>query len=143
MIQRLAAFAYHDPLALVLAIKRRLPKHVDRWAAALNMPQVIGGFIFIWRWEGALILAAWTATMLTAGWIHRHAPMSRLIGLCQLWWLPVLPVVALTAWQEGLTLFALLAGYIVITMTVSLAIDAYDLYRYSQGDRTYDGASRP
>ena len=128
-----------DPIRLVRDIRTELPRAVDIWGAALNLPQLVGGLAFIGTLEGRLVLGSWLLVMLTAGYIHRHQRFSRLIGLCQVWWLPVLPTLLRSAGtQAEAGVFALWLWYVCVTMVISLVLDVYDIRRYlTTADRTY------
>lgn len=121
---------------------RRTSRAVDVWGAALNVPQFLGGLFFIGTPEGLVVLATLVFTLVVAGQIHRRTPFSRLIGLCHLPWLVLLPwlVHRLLAHEHTLALKAWLA-YVAVTMAVSLVFDALDVYRYRKGERTFAWAS--
>jgi hypothetical protein len=108
------------------------------WGGGLNIPQIIGGLVFIAYIEAQVVLAAAILTLLLAGQIHKKTPFSRLIGLCHIPWLLLLPwlvyritVIEHTVWLE----FWLY--YTSITIAVSLVFDALDVYRFSKGQRTF------
>lgn len=128
-----------DPIRMIRDIRTELPRALDVWGAALNFPQLAGGLYFIGTLEGSLVLGSWLLVMLTAGYIHRHQRFSRLIGLCQVWWLPVLPALIQGAvGQTEISVFSVWLWYVCVTMVISLVLDVYDIHRYvSAADRTY------
>lgn len=126
-----------DPFRMIRDIRRTLPKSVGRWGGALNIPQAVGGLVFITRPEGAMILVSWALGMMIAGRIHRHRPFSKLIGICHATWLPVLPFLLwrLASGPE-LSIFYGWLAYTVVTMLICLALDIRDLDRYVRGIET-------
>lgn len=126
-----------DPFRMIAQI-RRIGGAIDAWGAALNIPQAIGGLVFIATIEGRTILATLIVTLIVAGQIHRRLPFSRLTGLCHLPWLALLPwlVVRLPA-ADGVGPFEIWLGYVCVTIAISLVFDARDLALYRRGETTY------
>jgi len=117
------------------------PRAVARWGAALNLPQLIGGPVFFWRWEGPAVFAACAAAVLIAGQIHKRRPFSRLTSVSHVFWLPLLPALAWSL-QRADGVFSIWLGYVAATIAVSLALDAWNLVLYARGDRAfYSGSS--
>lgn len=126
-----------DPFRMIADIGQT-SRVIYFWGGGLNIPQVIGGLIFIDQVEAQLILAVAIFTLLVAGQIHKRSPFSRLIGLCHIPWLLLLPWLAYrianfehTVWLE------LWLYYTSITIAVCLVFDAMDVYRHSKGQRTF------
>jgi len=132
-----------DPLRMIGDIGRT-SRVVNAWGAALNVPQVVGGLAFIATLEGQLVLATVVATLIVAGQIHRRTPFSRLIGLCHIPWLALLPwlVVRLQAQEHPIAL-QVWGYYVAVTIAISLVFDAIDVYRYARGRKTFAWASSP
>jgi hypothetical protein len=103
---------------------------IDVWGAALNLPLLAGGLVFVATIEGALVLATTVLSLLVAPAIHKRRPLSRLMGVCHLPWLPLIPALAwwLATREHGVALQVWLA-YAIAVMTVSVVFDAYDLWR--------------
>lgn len=120
----------------------RTNRAVNAWGAALNIPQFVGGLVFITTLEGQLVLATVVATLVIAGQIHRRTPFSRLIGLCHMPWLALLPwlVYRLRAMEHSAEL-RVWGWYVIVTIAASLLFDAMDVYRYSRGKKTFSWAS--
>ena len=133
---------FTDPFRMIRDIGRA-SRGVHLWGGLLNIPQVIGGLVFITTVEGQSVLALAIVTLLVAGRIHRRTPFSRLIGLCHLPWLVLLPwlVVRLATVSHPLPL-RLWAGYVAATIAVSLVFDALDVYRYAKGEKVFSWALR-
>ena len=132
-----------DPFRMIGDIGRA-SRAVNAWGAALNIPQVIGGLVFIKTLEGQVVLATVVATLIVAGQIHRNTPFSRLIGLCHIPWLALLPwlVVRLQTQEHSIAL-QVWGYYVVVTIAISLVFDAIDVYRYAKGQKTFAWASSP
>ena len=123
-----------DPIRMVRDFETGLPRPVAIWGRALNLPQLVGGVIFIAEPEGALVLAGVILAMISAGRIHRFHPFSKLIGICHAWWLPVIPFVALRlASGEGSVFFLAWLAYTLVTMLVCIALDIRDFDRWLRG----------
>jgi hypothetical protein len=130
-------FLITDVLAMIRDI-RSANRTVDMWGAALNVPQILGGLVFILSIEGQLVLVTVIVTLLSAAQIHKRSPFSRLTGLCHLPWLALAPwLVYRLQSAEHNTGFQIWGYYVLITMVVSLLFDAFDLYRYFNGAKTY------
>jgi hypothetical protein len=69
---------------------RPTSRAVDIFAASLRA-SVSGGLAFVAAIEGQIILVTSVFTLIFVGQIHKRAPFSRLIGLCHLPWLVLLP----------------------------------------------------
>ncbi len=116
----------------------RTSRAVNIWGASLNIPQFVGGLIFIAYIEGQLILAMVIFTLLVAGQIHKRSPFSRLIGLCHIPWLLLLPWLLYRMMNfEHSTWLQIWLCYTSITIAISLIFDAWDIHRYFKGKRTF------
>lgn len=114
---------------------------IGAWGAALNIPQLIGGVLFIWTIEGLLILVAEVIALAIAGQIHKRDRFSRLIGICHIPWLALLPwliyrLINFDHWW----LLKVWITYVVVTILISLIFDLRDVYKYWRGDRTFTWA---
>jgi hypothetical protein len=126
-----------DPFRMITDIGHTSPV-IFVWGGLLNIPQAVGGLVFIQHLEAQMILALAIVTLLMAGRIHRNSPFSRLIGLCHLPWLFLVP------WMSyrmvtiehpfGLDIWLY---YTIATIVVSLVFDAMDIYRYSKGQQIF------
>ena len=112
---------------------------VDIWGAVLNVPLLLGGAFFIAHIEGQLVLGTEILALLVAGQIHKRRPLSRLIGICHIVWLPLIPfllhrVVAgdLRFWLRSWVALSL------VLISACVVMDAFDLYRYLRtNNKTY------
>ena len=113
-----------DPFRMIRDIRAELSSAMGLWGPALNVPQVVGGLLFIARAEGAVILIVWVPMIVCAGFIHRHMHFSKLAGICQVWWLPVLSwLIERALSYDAVTPFLVWLWYVIITMTISLILD--------------------
>ena len=127
-----------DPFRMIRDIRAELSRAMGLWGPALNIPQVVGGIVFINRAEGAVILIAWALMIGCAGFIHRHMPFSKLTGICQVWWLPVLPwLIERALSYNSFTPFVIWLWYVIITMTISLILDVIGVYQYIATDNKH------
>jgi hypothetical protein len=116
---------------------------VNIWGALLNIPQLIGGLLFITTTVGQLVLATLIVTLVVAGQIHRKSPFSRLIGLCHVPWLALLPwLVYRLQTAEHPVHLQIWGYYVAATISISLMFDVLDVYRYAKGQRTFSWASK-
>lgn len=101
------------------------------WGGLLNIPQLIGGVIFIGTVEGQ-------AMLVVAGQIHRRRPFSRLIGICHLPWLAMPPLLAyrLAGFDHSVALKAW-AACVAATVFISLVFDILDIHRYTRDEKTF------
>ncbi|MCR9137697.1 MAG: hypothetical protein NXI27_16995 [Alphaproteobacteria bacterium] len=130
---------FTDPLDMIKGIRTQARGGLRLWGPALILPQAIGGLVFINRPAGFVVFAGLIAMLLSAGYIHRHAPLSRLIGICQVWWLLTIPWLFRQALdQEMLSVFSIWLWYVVTTMIISLLLDVYGFHQYlTSQNRTY------
>jgi hypothetical protein len=131
-------FLFRDFLAMLSDLRREAP-HVDRWGAALNLPQIFGALFFITTRQAQLILAANIVTLVIASQIHKRRPFSRLAGMCHVIWIPLLPYLVWTLWTAPAnTAFWYWLLYVAATMGLCLVLDAREVHRYlTTDDKTY------
>ena len=113
------------------------------WGALLNVVQLIGGLVFITTLEGQVVLATLILTLVVAGQIHRNTPFSRLIGICHVPWVALLPwlVYRLQTVEHPIEL-QIWGYYVTATISLSLVFDTLDVYRYTKGQKTFSWASK-
>ena len=117
---------------------RALGGAISRWGAALNIPQLIGGLIFISTPEGVAILLTEILCLLIAGQIHRRHKFSRLISLCHIPWLALLPwLVWRVLTVDHPLILTLWLFYVIVTIAVSLAFDIREVLQYRKGDKVF------
>ena len=128
-----------DPIDMIRSIRREADPWLNVWGPALIFPQAVGGLIFVGRIEGAVVLGGLIAMLVSAGYIHRHAPLSRLTGICQVWWLLTLPwLVERAIGQDSVSVFSIWLWYVVVTIAISLVMDVYGFHLYLTTDnKTY------
>ena len=121
---------FRDAMSMIADLHRVSP-WIDRWGAALNVPQFVGGLIF-WRQEfGLMVAGACLITLIIAGQIHRAQPFSRLTSLSHVIWLPLLPaLIGLLSFGMPQTPYEYWLFYVVVTMTICLLLDAANLILY-------------
>lgn len=114
---------------------------IRMWGGLLNLPQLIGGVIFITTVEGLAILATSILTLVVAGQIHKRNPFSRIIGICHLPWLVLLPwlIYRLQSFDHSVILKCWVY-YVAVTIFISLVFDVLDIYRYARGEKTFSWA---
>lgn len=98
------------------------------WGAALNIPQVIGGFLFLPRLEAALILVTCAIPVVIAAQMHKRRPFTRLTSWVHLPWLLLLPYLVVTLLEEDLsTVFGVWLAYSTAVIAISLVLDLRNL----------------
>ena len=128
-----------DPIDMIRSLRREADPWLNFWGPSLILPQAVGGLVFFGRIEGAVVLGGLISMLVTAGYIHRHAPLSRLTGICQAWWFLTLPWLAERAIdQDTVSVFSVWLWYTVVTMAISIVMDVYGVHLYLTTDnRTY------
>lgn len=112
---------------------------VNIWGAALNIPQLLGGLIFIRSIEGIIVFISVLVTLLVASQIHKRMRFSRLMSLCHLHWLLVLPWLLYRLVINDYSLFfQIWMIYVAVTMLISLVFDVNDMLKYFKGAKNYD-----
>lgn len=126
-----------DIFVMIADIRRANPI-VDMWGAALNVPQIIGGLIFIQHVEAQVVFVCVLVTLLIASQIHKRRRFSRSMALCHVPWVLLIPWLT---WRlltnEYSTFFTIWTGYAVATMAISVLFDTRDLVMYWFGNTTY------
>ena len=114
------------------------------WGAALNIPQVIGGVLFLPRLEAILILIACVGSVMVAAQMHKRAPLTRLTSWVHLPWLALLPYLAHSLLIEGVsTPFGLWLAYVAAVIAISLILDVRNLWLFYFTDQDqFEGADR-
>ena len=131
-----------NPIADFLAMRREVAARssvMDAWGFLLNVPTLIGGLIFVYEPAGMAVVAAIVISLLIASQLHKRMPMSRLLGLCHVVFLPVIALLAIEVAQGGgITAFGIWVTYSLVLMSACVLMDLFDLYRYFvQGNRSY------
>ncbi len=139
-LRELNMFLLFDAIRMIRDIRTQ-GLAIFLWGGLLNIPQMVGGLIFISTIEGQLILATLILTLVVAGQIHKRSRFSRLVGICHLPWLVLLPwlVYRLLSFEHSVVLKGW-AYYVAATILVSLIFDILDLYRYVRGEKTFSWA---
>jgi len=130
---------FTDPLDMIRGIRRESHLGLNIWGPSLLFPQAIGGLLFFDTTEGVIVLVALVLMLVTAGYIHRHAPLSRLIGICQFWWMLIIPwLFQQSLAQQTLSLFSGWLWYVTTMIAISLLMDIYGVHLYLTTDnKTY------
>ena len=126
-----------DALAMIRAIRAQ-EGFIGKWGGLLNIPQIIGGLVFLLTPEGLAVLLTNLFTLAVAGQIHKRDPFSRLTGICHAPWLILLPWLLwriVTAPHS--TLMTLWLSYVSVTIAISLVFDGIAVYRFRKGNRTF------
>ena len=133
-------FLFLDPISMIRDIRRQ-GLGIWIWGGLLNIPQLIGGLFFIRTIEGQVILVTIILTLVVAGQIHKRTPFSRLIGMCHLPWLALLPwLVYRLNYFEHLLQLRIWVYYVAAAILISLFFDALDIYRYMRGEKSFSWA---
>jgi len=114
------------------------------WGAALNIPQVIGGLVFLPRLEAALILITCAVPVVIAAQTHKRAPFTYLTSWVHLPWVPLLPYLVASVREEGLsTVFGVWLAYCATVIAISLALDARNIVLvYFTDNSKFEGADK-
>ena len=131
-----------NPIADFSAMRREIvarSRILDAWGFFLNVPTVIGSFFYLDRPVGAAVCAAILVSLLIATQMHKRMPMSRLMALCHIVFLPAIALLVMEVGPGSINnAFGIWATYSLVLMTICVLIDLFDLYRYFiQGNRTY------
>ncbi len=131
---------FTDPFDMVRGLRSSAGGGLNVWGPSLLAPQAVGGLIWINRPEGSVVLLGLVIMLITVGYIHRHEPLSRLIGVGQAWWLLSAPWLLFRAiGQEAPSIFSFWLWYVAITMIVSIVMSAYGFHLFLTSDnQTYE-----
>jgi hypothetical protein len=133
---------FKDMFTMIKDLRAEAPR-IGRWGFALNMPMWVGGLLFIQRPEGIAIFVLNTIAVLVAAQIHKRDRFSRLTSICHIAWLPVLPLlVSALLRSEEPAYFRGWLLYTVVTMAISLVLDARNLVLYCTSEgRAFERSS--
>jgi hypothetical protein len=132
-----------NPVADFIAMRKDIQaqsKLIGVWGFMLNVPTLLGGLYFADHLEGVAVITSILVSLLIATQIHKRTPLSRLMGLCHVVFIPTIILFAMQTGQTPLTMpFGIWSTYSLVLMSICVLIDAFDLYRYFvQGNRTYN-----
>jgi hypothetical protein len=131
-------FLFLDAIRMIRDIQGK-GRAIGLWGALLNIPQLIGGLVFILTVEGRAILVVEIVCLSIAGQIHKRKPFSRLIGICHVPWLALLPWLAYRLVAVGNSpVLAAWLWYVAATILVSLVFDVRDVWLYWRGGGRYN-----
>jgi hypothetical protein len=131
-----------NPVTDFIAMRKDIQENskiIDLWGFMLNVPTLLGGLYFANHLEGKAVIASILVSLLIAIQIHKRTPLSRLMGLCHIVFIPTIILFAMHMGQTSLTTaFGIWSIYSLVLMSICVLIDTFDLYRYFvQGNRTY------
>jgi hypothetical protein len=131
-----------NPVADFIAMRKDIQAEsrlISIWGFLLNVPTLLGGLYFANHLEGMAVIASILVSLLIATQMHKRTPLSRLMGLCHVVFIPTIILFAMQVGQTPLTTpFGIWSTYSLFLMSICVLIDAFDLYRYFvQGNRTY------
>jgi hypothetical protein len=131
-----------NPIADFLAMRRDIVAHsklMSAWGFLLNVPVLIGGLVFFAQPVGAATVAAILVSLVIASQMHKRWPLSRMLGLCHVVFLPVIPLQLVELGNiSSIGPFEIWLVFSSVMMSVCLLIDIFDLFRYfGLGNRTY------
>lgn len=119
-----------DAISMVRDLGAESPV-IDRWGVALNVPQFIGGLVFILHPAGWVVLVGNALALLAAGQIHKRRRFSRLSSVVHVLWIPAVPLLAQVLIEaEEFGFFVAWCGYVAVTMAISLVMDVVNVYLY-------------
>ena len=132
-----------NPIADFMAMRRDITAHsrlISLWGFSLNVPTLIGGLVFVQTQAGQAVVAGILVSLLVATQMHKRTPLSRLMGLCHIVFLPALAIMMRQFPSVDLmSPYGIWLTYSLTLMSICVLIDAFDLYRYFvQGNRTYN-----
>lgn len=123
---------------------QRVSPFMRVWGPLLNGPMVLGGLVFIYRFEAVLILITCMGSVLVAAQMHKRAPFTRLSSLVHVVWLPLFPYLVQALTERGVVdLFSAWLAFVTLTMGICLVLDALNIALYfSSSNNKYEGADR-
>ena len=113
-----------------------MPKPWATWNVALILVNLAGGLYYFGSLEGKLVVAAFVAAVIVMEAIYKAKGFVRLLGLGHIFWVPLIPWLALRLdWVRLDSAFTLWVATLVVMNTFSLIIDAITVVQYARGDR--------
>ncbi len=123
---------------------QRVSPFMRVWGPLLNAPMVLGGLIFLNRFEAVLILISCVGSVLIAAQMHKRVPFTRLSSLVHIVWLPLFPYLVQVLIDRGVAdLYSAWLAFVTLIMGICLALDALNIALYlSSSNNKYEGADR-
>ncbi len=113
-----------------------LPKPWVAWLAVLIFVNLAGGLYHLGSLEGILVVATFLGAIIVMEAIFKAKGFVRLLGLGHIFWVPLVPWLALRLdWGRLDSAFTLWVAAVVVMNTLSLIIDAITVVQYARGDR--------
>ena len=107
------------------------------WISLLLVTNMLVPLVVITTAEGQLVLVSALAGAATQLLIFRVKGFVRLLGVGHVYWLPLLPWLAIRLeGSSGWEMFSLWILSVIVLNGVSLVIDVRDVWRYVAGERT-------
>jgi len=132
----------YNPIADFAVMRRDITAHskaMDVWGKLLNIPPLLGALWFLPDDAAISVAIAMPVSLLIAVAIHKQQPLSRLIGLCHVVFIPALWLLYQAVdWPPTLSGFQVWAWYCLILMGVSVVLDVRSIFQYFGGNTTYD-----
>lgn len=119
---------------------RRKSFWLGKWGQFLNFPMLFAPIFFHASKVVWIVFVCNLVAVLIAAQIHKKTPFSRLTSICHLAWLPMFYFMFAAFQYPKTTSF--LKGwlyYVAITVTISLALDIFNLFKFAIGDRSEIG----
>ena len=131
-----------NPIADFMAMRREIHSRsrlLGVWGFLLNVPPLIGGVIHLNTSHGVAVVLGILVSLLIATQINNRLPMSRLMAVCHIVFVPALYLLARdVVWHLPGTFREGWMMYSLVLMSICVLIDLIDLFRYfALGNRTY------
>ncbi len=108
-----------------------MPKPWVPWLAVLILVNLAGGLYHLGSQEGILVVAAFLSAVIVMEAIFKAKGFVRLLGLGHIFWVPLMPWLALRLdWGRLDSAFALWVAAVVVLNSLSLIVDAAGVLRY-------------
>tara|TARA_B100000315_G_scaffold209319_1_gene204981 strand:+ start:58 stop:474 length:417 start_codon:yes stop_codon:yes gene_type:complete len=123
-----------NPFADFLAMRRNIVAYsriMAVWGAVLHIPPLLGALFYIQTIEGAVVAGAVVLSLLVAGQINKRQPMSKLLSICHVFFLPAIVILSLAMLDlPDSLIFNIWAIYSLVVMAASMVMDIANLWQY-------------
>ncbi len=114
-----------------------MPMPWPLWIAVMAALNMIGAIYFFTAIEAKVVLAAIVAGQIVMASIFSRKGFVRLLGIGHIFWVPMLPWLAIRLGEIGLnSAFGYWILAVIVVDGLSLVIDAIDVIRYLRGERS-------
>ena len=114
----------------------KMPIAWQLWLMLLVAANVVAPLFFLRHLEAQVVLGTFLVSAMLMTWLTGRFGFTRILGLGHILWIPLLALLlARVGHISGNDVYGIWIWSLIVLNSVSLVIDAVDVFRYIAGDR--------